>query len=333
MRSRRVWRLGAVALAFGMLGVVSCGSKSAKGSSATKALADIAPTELHTVATGTSNVTPAPGTIFICPVDLPTPSGPVRFPTTYTAASTPWASNGLIDIAKIATVPGAVKLEHRFTITTTATERHLKGNGIPNHAIGTFPVPADSAAYQYYAALPADGYANAAEIPVLPYDLDLTIPKHPKVNATPTCLNSLITGVSSQTGAAWHAEVAPDSQLRIFDPNAALPTDRCFGHPYEQQYHYHGWSYKCMPDQGKAGEQSPLFGYAIDGFGIYGPLDGHGKWITNAQLDECHGLTSKIPWDGKVVKMYHYVINNEFPYSVGCFRGTPGTESHVMTHF
>jgi len=55
MRSRRVWRLGAVALAFGMLGVVSCGSKSAKGSSATKALADIAPTELHTVATGTSN--------------------------------------------------------------------------------------------------------------------------------------------------------------------------------------------------------------------------------------------------------------------------------------
>jgi hypothetical protein len=87
-----------------------------------------------------------------------------------------------------------------------------------------------------------------------------------------------------------------------------------------------------MPDLGNAGEQSPLFGYAVDGFGIYGPLDANGKWITNAQLDECHGMTSMINWDGKMVEMYHYVINNEFPYSVGCLRGTPGTMSHDMMH-
>jgi len=138
--------------------------------------------------------------------------------------------------------------------------------------------------------------------------------------------------VSSQTGGTWHAEMAADSQLKLYDPNAALPTDQCFGHPYMEQYHYHGYSYKCMPDQGNAGEKSPLFGYAVDGFGIFGPLDDNGNWITNDQLDECHGMTSMIPWDGKMVEMYHYVINNEFPYSVGCLRGTPGTMSHDMMH-
>jgi len=52
----------------------------------------------------------------------------------------------------------------------------------------------------------------------------------------------------------------------------------------------------------------------------------------NLELDECHGMTSIIEWDGKMVEMYHYVINNEFPYSVGCLRGTFGTMSHDMMH-
>jgi hypothetical protein len=28
-------------------------------------------------------------------------------------------------------------------------------------------------------------------------------------------------------------------------------------------------------------------------------------------------------WDGKLVDMYHYVLTEEYPYTVGCFRGTP----------
>ena len=129
-----------------------------------------------------------------------------------------------------------------------------------------------------------------------------------------------MTGVSL-TGAAWHLEIAPDSKLNVYDPNAALPTDRCFGHPYATEYHYHGYSWKCM-DQGEAGKQSPLLGYALDGFGIYGPRGADGKPITNAQLDECHGMTSEVMFNGKQQNIYHYVLNNEYPYSVGCFRGT-----------
>jgi hypothetical protein len=26
-------------------------------------------------------------------------------------------------------------------------------------------------------------------------------------------------------------------------------------------------------------------------------------------------------WDGKLQNIYHYHLNNEFPYAVGCFRG------------
>jgi hypothetical protein len=50
--------------------------------------------------------------------------------------------------------------------------------------------------------------------------------------------------------------------------------------------------------------------------------DETGKEVTNADLDECHGRVSPIPWDGKQVTMYHYVLTREYPYTVGCFRGT-----------
>ncbi len=44
--------------------------------------------------------------------------------------------------------------------------------------------------------------------------------------------------------------------------------------------------------------------------------------MTDADLDECHGTVSEIAWDGKRVRMYHYVATWEFPYTIGCMRGT-----------
>ena len=35
------------------------------------------------------------------------------------------------------------------------------------------------------------------------------------------------------------------------------------------------------------------------------------------------GLTGLL-LDGKVVTTYHYSATHEFPYSLGCFHGTPG---------
>lgn len=360
MHGRRAMpRLGALTIAGGLtasLCLVACSedsstttgtptasvadtSTTAAAPAATDAPADSdwdnngAPTVLKTAPTGTPLGAPAKNTVFACiKVTIPGTYDTIVLGQTVanqlTQAQTPWVQDGNVVISKIDTVPGNATLESVFDITETGTTRRLKGNGIPNHPIGVFPIPQSSSSYQYYAALPAEGYANAAEIPVKPYDLDVTLPLNPEMSATPNCIAGLMTGVAL-TGAAWHVEMAPDSLLNVYDPNAALPSDRCFGHPYATEYHYHGYSWKCM-DQGTPGEPSPLLGYAMDGFGIYGPRGADGKPITNAQLDECHGRVGEVMFNGKLQNIYHYVLNNEYPYSIGCFRGTVQASMHGM---
>ncbi len=48
-----------------------------------------------------------------------------------------------------------------------------------------------------------------------------------------------------------------------------------------------------------------------------------GRILHDDDLDACHGTTSPVMWDGKLVDMYHYVLTPEYPYTIGCFRGTP----------
>ncbi|MGH7634912.1 MAG: YHYH protein, partial [Gemmatimonadaceae bacterium] len=97
--------------------------------------------------------------------------------------------------------------------------------------------------------------------------------------------------------------------------------DLCSGHPQMRgEYHYHGPS-PCLP--GETARET-LIGYAVDGFGIYSMYDRNGREIATADLDECHGRASEIPWEGTTVTMYHYVLTRDYPYTVGCFRGTPG---------
>jgi len=298
------------------------------------------PTTLTGPATGTSIASPARNTVYFCPRVI---QG-ITFPTTLTNPTNPWVFGTTVNIADSqgVAVPGSVKMKHVFSIRKNATTRFLKGNGIPNHAMGEFPMPSNSAAYSYYSALPAQGYANAAEIPIKPYDMSMNVPRNPKVQSKPSCINSLAIAIASQTGAAFHAEIAVSADFKAVSPSAALPYDRCWGHPYAEQYHYHGYSWKCFPNQGKKGEPSPLFGYAADGFGIYGAYSegkpgsavtgATQKPITNAQLDVCHGHYGWINWDGKLRYMYHYHTNNEYPYMIGCLRGKVGKMSMAMMH-
>jgi hypothetical protein len=194
--------------------------------------------------------------------------------------------------------------------------------------MGIFPVQEGTRAYPWYAiapggrdpktGIPGSDYSSAAAIGVSPYNLDITVPIYPKYKNEPQPINSLIMGVSL-TGTVWHAEVANASQDAWYNPISILPLDECFGHPYTEQYHLHAYSWKCWESDDEG--PSPLLGYALDGYGIYGPRDKDGKMITNEQLDECHGLTSEVMWDGKLTNIYHYVLNNEYPYSIGAFRG------------
>ena len=296
--------------------VLGCGTN--EGSPDPEGDAGDYPTTLTTPATGTRVDRAARNEIFWCPVNaMPGPLPRMTRP------DTAWIDGASINISEIPYVDGSVTYESEFSISLTDTERRLVGNGLPNHPIGTFPVEEGTDAYEHYAALPADGYDSAAEIPVAAYEIDLSLPRDPQVNSVPTCSNGIFLGVASQTGAAWHLDVANDADSNLLDPVAALPMDECWGHPYDTQYHYHGYSWKCFPDQGVANEHSPLFGYAIDGFGVFGPRGEDGEVVTNDDLDECHGHTHEIEWDGETREMYHYHLNTEYPYSLGCFRGTP----------
>ena len=98
----------------------------------------------------------------------------------------------------------------------------------------------------------------------------------------------------------------------------------CAGHPQQSGvYHYHGLS-SCLSAR-EGHKRSKLLGWALDGFPIYGPLGKRGRYLRNSDLDACHGVKSKVRFRGRLRRIYHYVANDEFPYVVGCFRGTPTT--------
>jgi len=97
--------------------------------------------------------------------------------------------------------------------------------------------------------------------------------------------------------------------------------DLCAAHPdMSSTYHHHDVP-PCLLNKAPNG-RSTLVGYALDGYGIYVEKSAHGRLPTNVALDACHGTTSRVPWNGRQQRVYHYVATLEYPYTVGCFHGT-----------
>jgi hypothetical protein len=245
----------------------------------------------------------------------------------YTTPYTPWVNVNDQDVivSDIPFVEGEVDWNSILNTWVDNGVRYFTGNGVPNHPTGLFPIPSDQPAYPWYAALPdpAGEYPNASYLPIEQYDLYMAVPQNPVYSNTPTAIGELTFAIATQTGATFHVNLALTNDPNPYvDPIAGLPMDLCWGHPVHMQYHYHGYSWKCFPDQGDVNEHSPLFGIALDGFGVYGPRGEDGVLLTNDDLDVCHGHFGNIDWDGVLSNMYHYHLNNEFPYGPGCFRGT-----------
>jgi hypothetical protein len=139
------------------------------------------------------------------------------------------------------------------------------------------------------------------------------------VNAAPTCVPAGGPIAVTTTGVAVYNAFDAGG----YDGVAHEVQDGCHGHPDQSStYHYHGLIQTCSTDAGSFTANSSLIGYALDGFGIYGPWY-DGKMLATADLDACHGTTSPVLWDGRLVTMYHYVSTYDFPYTIGCYRGTP----------
>jgi hypothetical protein len=215
-------------------------------------------------------------------------------------------ATGTYDVTTKPVVQGNVYFDNaELTITTTATERVIKSNGLPlGVPVGVFPVQSSDPAYTF------DPNPNQITL----QNIEFSIPRFPAVAKRPSCTYKQV-GITFD-GVQLHGPL--DSIGR--DELAYQIQDVCTGGPQPGgAYHRHALS-ECTPH---IHERVALVGYALDGFGIFSPYDSNGKELTSAGLDECHGTTSAIQWDGQTVLMYHYVLTRDFPYSISCFRGTP----------
>jgi hypothetical protein len=66
---------------------------------------------------------------------------------------------------------------------------------------------------------------------------------------------------------------------------------------------------------------SPIFGFALDGFPIYGPYDSNSKIVTTSQLDKCnfHSATKR------------YYFTPDYPFAPTCLVGHRGTYEEVIS--
>ena len=224
----------------------------------------------------------------------------------------PWAdeSAGTWDLSQKVAVQGTVSWPMAsYSETLTSRTREITSNGLPvGNVTGTFPISPDDPAYAY------DHNANH----IAEGALTTSLPRHPVAAASPTCLGKGPVGIL-KNGVSVFAPL--DERNR--DAVVYETQDQCDGHPQQtSMYHYHDIP-SCIRDA--AAGQSTVVGVANDGFPIVVERDAQGDLPTNADLDECHGRTSPIKLDGSVVTMYHYSATYEFPYFIGCFRGTPSS--------
>ncbi len=218
------------------------------------------------------------------------------------AAQGTWNLEAKIAVQGEVTWPAA-----SFTETTSGGRRVLTTDDLPeDYPTGVFPIAPGDPAHQY------DTNPNHIASQSITYSL----PLNPQAAATPSCTGLGPIGVLTDGVLLYNAL---DDGGR--DAVAHETQDECNGHPDGQdRYHYHDVP-SCILAQ--ATGTSVLVGYALDGYGIYVERDAQGNLPTNADLDVCHGRTSQVMWNGQVTEIYHYDATLEYPYTVGCFHGTP----------
>jgi hypothetical protein len=246
---------------------------------------------------------PHKGDVFSCQTHFPSNApGAFRVGPWIDVSADTW------DPAKKISVRGSVHRGGQFAGRVEGDSLVLTGNGLPITPTGVFPVGADDPAAQY------DRNPNT----ITGHDLRVDLPAAPVVASAPTCVGGTI-GVSVLGAPVFSAFDAGGR-----DAPAHEVQDGCDGHPeLTGQYHFHSLSRCFAGAHVDPAFDKGLFGYALDGFGIYV----EDPSITSADLDECHGRTSEITWHGQKVSMYHYVTTADFPYLVACFRGTPITSA------
>jgi len=214
-----------------------------------------------------------------------------------------WNLTAKVAVGGSVSWPGA-----RYTVTASGGKRRIAFDDLPvNHTTGAFPVASSDPAYAY------DRNPNH----IAAQSVRWTLPAAPSAAAKPSCLPLGPVGVLVDGAFLYDAL---DGEGR--DAAAHEVLDSCAGHPdMSSSYHHHDIP-PCLLSRGVKG-RSVLVGYALDGYEIFLTEDADGNLPTDGALDACHGTTNVVPWNGKPTRIYHYVATLEYPYTLGCFHGTP----------
>jgi len=206
------------------------------------------------------------------------------------------------------TVSGAVSWPNAtFSVTASDGRRIIVGNDLPiDHTTGIFPISTTDSAYDY------DHNPNS----ITPQPISWSLPLAPPAATTPQCLGLGPIGVLSDGVYLYDAL---DGEGR--DAGAHEVLDSCGEHPNSIPELHHHEVPSCILATAKG--RSTLVGYAADGYGIYVERSADGALLTNRDLDACHGRTSPVLWNGRVQDVYHYDATLEYPYTLGCYHGTP----------
>ena len=220
----------------------------------------------------------------------------------------PWIHGSTFDLTAKAVVDGRVHWDGKVRFAVQGSRLVVTGNALPvSTPTGRFPIGRSDDAYAY------DRNPNEIGEQVV----SLSLPARPTVARSPSCLPMGMIGIATNGVALFNA--LDDSHR---DAVAHETQDLCEGHPQRRSiYHYHSIPPCLTGSTAKAQER--LVGYALDGFPIFGPRGEDAKLLTNAALDACHGHVGWVVLRGKRIRTYHYHATLEYPYTLGCFRGTP----------
>ncbi|HEX8208040.1 MAG TPA: YHYH protein [Solirubrobacteraceae bacterium] len=218
-------------------------------------------------------------------------------------AAGPWIreDEGTFDATAKAIVDGEVRwAQARVRIVRRGRVRRVVSNGLPVAGItGTFPIAREDDAYQY------DRNPNS----ISAHSFDLRLPARPRRARRASCLSPGPIGIAVNGVPIFDAL---DAMSR--DAVAWETQDVCGGHPERTgSYHYHAIP-ACLTKGASTSKHSPVVGYALDGFAIRGPRGARGKLLSTSDLDACHGHRHG--------GSYHYHATLDYPYTLGCLRGT-----------
>jgi hypothetical protein len=220
---------------------------------------------------------------------------------------TAWLRKGNLDlkgnvVAKEQFIPDNVVLEFK-----NGKELIVHSRNLPNHPTARFPDP----------------YGNGNPNSIQEMDCTYYLPLQPERNSAAIAMDK---DNSNRALPMGRIGVAINGVM-FFNPfdaggmEAVSIMDRCCGHPSPvNEYHYHKYPV-CVKtpfsDDGQG--HSPLIGFALDGFPIYGPYEAKGLMAKDGKQQPLDDFN--MHRDDERGWHYH-VTPGKFPYIIGGFAGT-----------